>query len=105
MVLTLQHSSLTPVKVLTRVRWECNTTAMRLARQRANAQRCKAVSLPPAISSPCCSPLAGRQRVAEQQARQQHRQELPRRHDGRKQQRAVAPDGVRDEQLTCAGQP
>jgi hypothetical protein len=55
--------------------------------------------------SPCCSPLPRRQRVAEQQAREQHRQELPRRHDGRKQQRAVAPDCVRDEQLTCAGKP
>jgi len=42
--------------------------------------------------------------VAEQEAGQQDGQELPRRHDRRKQQRAVGADGVRDEQLPCGGQ-
>jgi len=51
------------------------------------------------------APLAVRQRVPEERAGEQDRQELARVHDGREQQRAVRADRVHDEQLACAPGP
>ena len=48
------------------------------------------------------APLAGGERVAKHDAGHQNGQELPRGHDGRKDQRAEVPDGVHDEELACS---
>ena len=47
------------------------------------------------------APLAAGQGVPIEYAGEQDGEELPRRHDRRKQECAVAPDGVRDEELPC----